>query len=183
MLVKQYQSAIARETLVCLDLNRESYGQRQLYVATELAIVVAASIANHIVTREKLPAGLATEARDPLTDSVVRFFSPPRDERDHLMGLLEVLARVQFASGIGFVDLLERETARLSWGTTVAVVTGSESEELYDTLAYLTRAGFAVTLILIQPTQTPAPLRGRADLLGIPVHKVWREQDAEMMTR
>jgi uncharacterized protein (DUF58 family) len=183
LLVKQYQSAIARGTLICLDLSRESYGQRQLYVATELAIVVAASLANHIVTREKLPAGLATEGRDPLTDSVERFYSPPRDERDHLMGLLEVLARVQIASGIGFVDLLDRETARLSWGATVAVVTGSETEELYDALAYLTRAGFAIALILVQPTQTPAPLRGRAELLGIPVHKVWREHDMEVLTR
>lgn len=181
MLVKQYQSAIARGTLICLDLNRESYGQRQLYVATELAIVVAASLANHIVTREKLPVGLATEARDPLVDRVARFYSPPRDERDHLMGLLEVLARVQVASGIPFVDLLERESARLSWGATVAVITGSESEELYDALAHLTRTGFAVTLILIQPVQTPAPLRGRAQLLRIPVHKIWRERDLEMV--
>jgi uncharacterized protein (DUF58 family) len=181
LLVKQYQSAIARGTLICLDLNRESYGQRQLYVATELAIVVAASLANHIVTREKLPAGLATEARDPLADCVARFYSPPRDERDHLMGLLEVLARVQIASGIPFVNLLERESARLSWGATLAVITGSESEELYDALAYLTRTGFAVTLILIQPSQTPAPLRGRAQLLRIPVHKIWREQDLEMI--
>jgi hypothetical protein len=181
MLVKQYQSAIARGTLICLDLNRESYGQRQLYVATELAIVVAASLANHIVTCEKLPAGLATEARDPLTDSVARFYSPPRSERDHLIGLLEVLARVQVASGIPLVEMLERDTARLSWGATVAVITGSESEKLYDALAYLTRAGFAVALILVQPAQTPAPLRGRAELLKIPVHKIWREQDVEMI--
>ena len=179
MLVKQYQSAIARGTLLCLDLDRESYGQRQLYVATELAIVVAASLASHIVTREELPVGLATEARDPLAGELARFYAPPRDERDHLMGLLEVLARVQIASGVSFVDLLERESAKLPWGTTVAVITGHESESLYDALAYLMRAGFAVTLILVQPPQTPGPLRGRAQLLGIPVHKIWREQDLE----
>ena len=60
LLVKQYQPAIARETLICLDLDREDYGQRQRYTATELAIVVAASLASHIVSREGLPAGLTT---------------------------------------------------------------------------------------------------------------------------
>jgi len=177
MLVKQYQSAIARETLVCLDLNRESYGQRQMYTATELAIVVAASLANHIVTQEGLPVGLATVARDPLAGEVARIHVPPRSERDHLMGLLETLARVQVVNAAPLVDLLERESARLSWGATIVVITGHENEELYDTLAYLRRAGFALTLLLIQPAQTPAPLEGFARLLDIRVHRIWQEHD------
>ena len=177
MLVKQYQSAIARETLLCLDLNRESYGQRQMYVATELAIVVAASLANHIVTQEELPVGLATEAHDPLSGGVARIYVPPRSERDHLMGLLETLARVQIVSRAPLVDLLERESARLSWGATIVVITGEESQELYDSLAYLRRAGFDVTLLLVQPAQTPAPLEGLAQLLQIPVHRIWRQED------
>ena len=92
LLVKQYQPSIARETLICLDLNQEDYERRQRYTATELAIVVAASIANHIVVREGLPVGLTTEAWDPLLDDRARFFLPPRSERAHLMSLLEVLA-------------------------------------------------------------------------------------------
>jgi len=177
ILVKQYQSAIARETLVCLDLDREGYGQRQMYEASELAITVAASIANHIVTREELPVGLATEAIDPLADGVAQIYVPPRSERDHLMGLLETLARVQVTSGASVIGTLERETSRLSWGATIAVVTGHESEELYDALALLRRAGFAVTLLLVQPAQTPEPLRGLSDVLKIPVHRIWREHD------
>jgi uncharacterized protein (DUF58 family) len=66
LMVKRYQPAIARETLICLDLYQEDYGQRQRYTATELAIVVAASLANHIIVREGLPVGLLTEAQDPL---------------------------------------------------------------------------------------------------------------------
>ncbi|NIN74494.1 MAG: hypothetical protein GTO34_04900, partial [Xanthomonadales bacterium] len=64
-------------------------GQR--YTATELAIVIAASIASHVVTREDLPVGLTTEARDPILNDQTRFFLPPRSERTHLMSLLEVL--------------------------------------------------------------------------------------------
>ena len=65
LMVKQYQPAISRETLICLDLYRGDYGRRNWAIATERAIVVAASLANHIVVREQLPVGLVTEAHDP----------------------------------------------------------------------------------------------------------------------
>lgn len=179
LLVKRYQPAIARETLVCLDLDQESYGQRQRHTATELAIVVAASIANHIAVREGLPVGLTTEALDPLADRQTRFFLPPRCEQTHLISLLEVLARVQVAPATSFVELLRQESANLSWGATLAVITGRENENLLDTLAYLQRTGFAVALILVQPTRTPKELEERANLLNVPVHQVWAEQDVE----
>ena len=179
LLVKQYQPSIARETLICLDLDQEDYERRQRYTATELAIVVAASIANHIVVREGLPVGLTTEAWDPLLDDRARFFLPPRSERAHLMSLLEVLARVQITSAAPFVDLLRRESVNLSWGATLAVITGRESEALFDTLVYLRRVGFAVALILIQPARPSAELQKRGDLLGVPIHRIWKEQDLE----
>ncbi len=179
LLVKRYQPAIARETLICLDLDRNDYGQRQRYTATELAIVVAASIANHIVVREGLPAGLATEAQDPLLDRQARFFLPPRSERAHLMSLLEVLARVQITSAAPFVNLLRRESVNLPWGATLAVITGRESEPLFDTLVYLRRAGFAVALILVRSPPPSAELQKRAALLGVPTHRVWYERDLE----
>ena len=179
LLVKQYQPAIARETLICLDLDSDDFGQQQRYVAAELAIVTAASLANHVITREGLPAGLATEAWDSMLGEHVRFFLPPRSERAHLMSILEVLARVQVSPEESFLGLLRRESVHLSWGSTVAVVTGRETEALYDTLAYLHRAGLAVTLILVQPTHSPARLAGRAGTLGIPVHRVWNQEDLE----
>jgi uncharacterized protein (DUF58 family) len=179
LLVKQYQPSIARETLICLDLNSEDYGKRQRYTATELAIVTAASIANHIVVREGLAVGLTTEAWDPLLDTQTRFFLPPRSERAHLMGLLEVLARVQIASVTPFADLLRRESINLSWGATLVVISGRESEDLFDTLIYLRRIGMTVALILIQPSRPSDELQKRADLLGIPIHRLWRGKDLE----
>jgi len=179
LLVKQYQPAIARETLIYLDLSQEGYGQRQLYTATELAIIVAASIASHIAVRERLPVGLTTEAWDPLLDDRARFFLPPRPGRAHLMSLLEVLARVQPVSAAVFTDLLRRESVNLSWGATLTVITGRESEALFDALVYLRRAGFAVALILVQPGRPSSELQGRADLLSVPVHRVWLERDLE----
>lgn len=186
LLVKQYQPAIARDTLICLDLDRDDYGQRQRYTATELAIVVAASFAAHIINREGLPAGLATRALDPLQDdrptSPVRFYLPPRSERTHLMSILEVLARVQMTDATAFLSMVREESLRLSWGSTIAIITGREYEELQDTLAYLQRTGFAVSLVLVQPAQPDPELYGRAQLLGIPVQRIWKEQDLGLVS-
>jgi uncharacterized protein (DUF58 family) len=179
LLVKQYQPAIARETAICLNLDQDDYESRYRHTATELAIVVAASVANHIVVREGLSVGLMTEARDPLSDRRLSFFLPPRSERMHLMRLLEVLARVETTSQTSFPDLLRRHSVRLSWGATLLIITGRESEELYDTLAQLRRAGFAVALILAQPPRPSEELANRAAVLGVPVRRLWSEIDME----
>jgi uncharacterized protein (DUF58 family) len=179
LLVKQYEPSVARETLILLDLSLEHYEQRRRYTATELAIVVAASLANHIVVNERLSVGLATEGWDPLSEGRARFFLPPRSERSHLISLLEVLARIEVMGGVSFPDLLRRESAKLPWGATLTVVAGLESEQISDTLVYLRRAGFAVSLILVQPTYPSQQLRRRTDQLNVPVHRVWEEHDLE----
>jgi hypothetical protein len=184
-MVKQYQSAISRETMICLDLWREGYGRRNWAVATERAIVVAASVANHVVVRERLPVGLVTEAHDPRQEGAVRRFSLlPRAGQGQLMRLLEVLACAQVVSesdaavsaGPGFAAML-RETARyLPWGATITIITGKERPELLDTLFYLRRAGFAVALILMQAGRASGG-RASSGRLGVPVYRVWEESD------
>jgi uncharacterized protein (DUF58 family) len=179
LLVKQYQPAIARETLICLNLNPADYEARQRYIATELAIVVAASVANHVIVKEGLPVGLATEAIEPLVEDKVRYSLPPRSERAHLMNMLEVLARAQIADEVSFADLIRRESVRLAWGATLMVVTGRESMELFDMLLYLKRAGFAVTLVLVQPGEPSDEMQKRVAVLNLPVHRIWRETDLD----
>jgi uncharacterized protein (DUF58 family) len=179
LLVKQYQPAIARETLICLDMDQADYEHGHRHAAVEMAIVAAASIANHISIRDHLPVGLTTEGQDPLQGQQVRFYLPPRPERAHLMSLLEVLARVQVASEAPFADLLRRQSVNLAWGATLSVITGRESDELLDTLVYLKRAGFAVALILIQPGRPRADLHAQASLLGVPIHRIWHDHDLE----
>jgi uncharacterized protein (DUF58 family) len=180
LLVKQYQPAIARETLICLDLHREGYGQRQRYDASELAIVVAASVAHHIAVQEGLPVGLTTHALDPLIERDVRFYLPPRRGRAHLVQVLEVLARAQLADRTPLSNLLRRGSADLNWGATIVVVTGQENAELLDDLVYLRRAGFAVSLILVKPGRPSAELQRRTDLTGVPICRVWNERDLEL---
>jgi len=181
LLVKQYQHTVARETLVCLDLDRSGYGQRQQYDASELAIVVAASLAHHIAVQEGLPVGLMTDARDPLVDNNVRFYVPPKEGRAHLMQVLEVLARAQLTQGNPLGQMLRRASVDLPWGATVVVVTGREEEDLLDHLLYLKRAGFAVSLILVRPGRTSADVQALTGRSSVPVHHIWHERDMGLL--
>ncbi|MGC9357569.1 MAG: DUF58 domain-containing protein [Anaerolineae bacterium] len=183
LLVKQYEPAIARDTFICLDLDPASYEFRRRRVATELAIVTAASLANHIITREGLPVGMATMAWDQIAEEDVHFSLPLRKEKAHLMNILEVLARAQMLrnGGESFVDLLQAESVDLPWGATVVAITGCEEPEIFNTLLQLRRSGFSVALILVQAALLSAELQGRAELLGISVHRVWEEEDLEVL--
>ena len=144
LVVKQYQSAIARETQICLDLREEGYAARNRYDAIELAIVVAASLANHLIVHDGLPTGLTTLAHGRAT-------LPPRKERAHLTGILETLAEVQMVVGetppLG--ALLRRDGLGLSWGGTAVVITGRGDAALTEALLGLRRGGLALAVIMV----------------------------------
>ena len=180
LVVKQYQPAVARETLICLNLDELDYDERRTYHSTELAIIVAASVASHIVVRENLPVGLATEGVDPAAGEVRHVFVPPRSERAHLTaGVLEVLARIQTTTNCSFTALLRHDCVRLPWGSTVVVVTGRESDDLMETVLYLRRTGLSVQLVLVQQLVPTETLRKKAGIARTPVHHVWQERDLE----
>lgn len=177
--VKQYQRAIARDTLICLDLDLKGYELAQRNEAIERAIVVAASLAHHMIAQERLPAGLATDARDPLAGVVTRITIPPHAEWHHLIAILEVLARVEAASACPFAELLRREGTALSYGSTVVAIAGRLDEAVAAALLDLQRSGHAVTVILVQPpavTTSPVPL-GR-----IRVHRLWELDRTSSLT-
>ncbi len=185
LLVKQYEPAIARETLICLDLDLEAYPVRQRYDAPELAVITAASAANHSIVREGLPAGLAAVAWDPLTERQTHFSLAPRRERAQLMAILEILARVRLTrEPAPLADLLRLESMHLAWGATVVVITGEAGvPRLFDTLAYLRRTGFAVAVIAVQSAALPSALLGQAKVLGIKLYQVWSEAELEALLR
>jgi uncharacterized protein (DUF58 family) len=159
LLVKRYQPAIARETLICLDMSRTSYQRERYYDSIEIAVTVAASLANHIIVHEKQPAGLVTSAIDPLVNlrEIENVYLPPRGEHAHLMQMLEILARIQSIER-SVIERLTRNHLHLKFGTTLAIVTGLESRELYNMLIPLTRAGYPIALILVQPDGAPRPV-------------------------
>jgi uncharacterized protein (DUF58 family) len=179
LLVKTYQPAIARETMIFLDLSADGYDRRGRHEAMELAITIAASVAHHISVHERQPVGLAAEAHDALCDAETRFVLPARGERAHLMTVLEALARVHMTAEASFTEFLRAQRPHLPWGTSLAVISGRDTPELLDTLALLREAGFPLALILVQPSRASRVNEQRAALLRIPVYPVWRERDVE----
>ncbi len=179
-LVKQFQPAISRDNAIFLNLNRPDYAERAYPdPAIELAITVAASLANHILALEKLPVALTTTALDPLTDSQQRFNLPSRKGRSQLMQILELLARVQaITDKPHFLEDIRRQAVHLAWGTTIIIITSHETEALSKLLLLLKRSGFQLSLVLIQPLTTMAhneaePVRA----LAIPTFKIGRDKD------
>ena len=189
ILVKRYQPAIARETLLCLDLDQENYNIRQRYAAIELAVLTTASLANHIVVKEGLASGLVTQAYDPLSERVDILSSPIQRDRSHLMNTLEILARAQgYAQSKStdhqtqtFAELLRQESLKLTWGSTVVVVTGEERHDLIDTVMYMRQQGLAIALIVIMPPPIASDIQQRVALLDIPVYRIWREEELEVI--
>jgi len=180
LLVKQFQTAIARETTLFLNLDLADYGRPgQAGVAIELAIVVAASLVNHVIMLEELPVGLLATAYDPLTQQTRQFRLSPGKGQAHLMQILEVLARVEGLSEAGFLANLRQQAVHLAWGATIVIITSLETEELLKTLLLLKRSGFQVTLVLVQPAAYVYAEDNRASGLGLPTFKIKREQDIE----
>lgn len=189
LLVKRYQPAIARETLICLDMDQENYNIRNRYSAIELAILTAASLANHIIVRESLAASLSMQAYDPLEEQILQMRLPMQHNKSHLMHILEKLAKAQGYSInqqlndtiLPFPHFLRLECTRLSWGSTVIVITGEEQSDLIDDLLFVRRQGLAVALILIMPPLVSKELQQRVAMLDIPIYRIWREEALEVV--
>jgi hypothetical protein len=92
------------------------------------------------------------------------------------MSILEVLARIQPATGALFVDLLREESVHLPWGSTLLLVTGMIDDSLAETLLYLQRRGHAAAVVLVQEPSARGAA-GIGSLAGIRVHRVWTDQD------
>ncbi len=176
--VKQFEPSIALETIIFLDLDVENYHYRRRIDATELAIVVAASIANWIIT-QKQSTGLVTNGVDPLAEDGIAQPILPRKGRGHLMRVLETLARIKVGEGKPFTRTIHHYRPHLSWGATLVVVTGQAGDDLFDEFFQAQRAGMDIVLILCGDVVGLKEIKQRAKHFGIPVYSFWSEKDLD----
>ena len=181
--VRRYEPAIALETAIFLNLNGAEYPQPSRRQATELGIVIAASVAVHL-SEQRQAVGLITNGRDPLAESPGGMPSLPlRKGREHLMHLLDLLACIEVASGeeaVPLLDLLSRRSLGLPWGSTVVAITSREVEGLMDTLLTLRRRGLMVILVLTSPDREHNLTAERAGQIGVRAVRIWTEQDLDV---
>ena len=181
--VKKYEPAMTLQTVILLSLNLEEYEIRNAYWATEMAIVVAASVASHLAGLRQ-EVGLITNGVDPLVEAEVVGL-PPRKGREHVTGILELLGRVNARTGGSFCQLLRSQMSHLPWGATLMVIASHEDEELWSTLLALRRAGFSVVVVFCD-----YPSRGAFEhaqqhgaSLGFACYRVWQVEDMDVWRR
>jgi uncharacterized protein (DUF58 family) len=182
--VRRYEPAIALETSVFVNLNSSDYNLDCRYEAAEQGVVIAASVAVHLV-EQRQAVGLVTNGRDPLAEvpGVVPGL-PPRKGRDHLTHLLDLLARIETVregeEAVPFVELLNRRSMALPWGSTALLVTPQETEGLLDTLLVLRRRGLAVTLVLTCPGRGFQAIVRQAEQIGVQVLRVRSDREMDV---
>lgn len=183
--VRRFEPAISLETALFLNLDDDDYPASDWYRAIELGIVIAASLAVH-VTEKRQAVSLTSNGRDPFqddTESVPPVSLPLRKGREHVMNILDVLARIEVARGEQaqpFLDMLNRSSMKLPWGSTVVVITSQEIEGLMDSLVVLRRRGLAVVLVTTCPNRDYAQTASRAAHIGVQPVRIWSEQDLDV---
>lgn len=177
--VKLFEPSIALETSIFLDLDASAYSLRGRYDVSELAIVVAASLANWLIANRQA-AGLVTNGGDPLFDQQPPPPLPPRRGRGHLLHILENLARVKPANTFPITRLLQQQVARLPWGTTLVVITSQIDDALFDELFKARRNGLGPFLIQCGPATNFDQIRRKAQYFAYPIHQVFNEHDLDI---
>jgi len=177
--VKRFEPAISVEAQIFLDLDRRAYTQGRVNLASELAIVAAASIANYLVEKRQ-KVGVSCNGFDPMEAQEQIIELPPARGRDQLMRVMDILARVQLGEKIPFSEVLGQASYHLSWGGTGIIIAPHADDSLFETMLLMKRSGFHVVLILVDPQEPFARLQRRAHEVGIRAYQLWQEKDLDM---
>ncbi|MGC1376039.1 MAG: DUF58 domain-containing protein [Anaerolineales bacterium] len=177
--IKLFEPSIALEALIFLDLNSDNYHPKYYFDATELAIVIAASVASWICEKRQT-VGMKINGQDPLAVDGVPPYMPPRKGQAQLMRMLEILARIQIGTKASLTEMIHQQRHHLSWGTTLIIITGKADTTLLDELFQARRAGQNVMLILAGPPFSIEDSSSRAAHFGIPVVAIRDERGLDI---
>lgn len=167
--VKLFEPAVSMETALFLDLNLDAYPQKRYFDAIELAISTAASVAHYVVeTREAV--GFYSNGLDPLAVDKKPHRFPPTKGVANLMQILEGLARIEAHQTTPIESMLQEEIVRLSWGTTLVLLTGHAPHNLFDPLIQAQRLGLQIVLILVGEIEAVDSIKARAKFMGMACH-------------
>lgn len=180
--VKQFEPSIALETAIFLNLNSDEYDYRMRLDATELAIVIAASLANWIIGQRQA-VGLHVNGADPIGTANQPPALTTRKGRSHLIRMLDVLARVRAIKTQPMSNVLQSAIPHLSWGTTLILITGSMDEALFEQVFRARRAGLDVMVMLVGMVPEAEAIRQRAQQFDVPLFEFTRERDLDVWRR
>ncbi len=156
--VKQFEHTVTLDTFVLLNFNERDYKIGVRWHDVELAISVAAALANHLTTLGE-SFGFVTNAHlkyygaiQPVrterseVDRVVRV--TPRKGSGHLMRVLEILAAATCEPCAEFVEVVSHEARHFGWGATLLMVTPVDSDDLIETCLMLAESGYRILIFV-----------------------------------
>jgi uncharacterized protein (DUF58 family) len=202
LMVKRVEPAISLESSILLNLNLGDYQRRNRATTIEWAIELAASLAVHLVDRRQA-VGLLNNGIDPLADAggegprfdetTGRMMTeehdggaaapshaspiPPKRGRQHLMKLLEQLARIEGGDTVPFTEWAPKACHALAWGVTILSITAKGDERSCQSLHRLVRSGYNPVLIVVEPDYNFGIVRERARRLGFAAHNLASRDD------
>ncbi len=176
LLVKKFQPAIALNVMIVLDLNRNAYPYRGEFGYSEWAIVVAASIAKHMIDQRQA-VGLNTNGEDAVTEEP----TPPlaaHNGQGQLMNILSTLARVTMRPlEADLAAWLPGQLMEMEWGSTVVLVTPKLEEASLWVLHQAYRRGSNIIVLVCAPQPDLENMQSSAKRLGIQIYKTIWEKD------
>ncbi len=153
--VKTYEPAMSLPTALLLDMGLSAYDRWQGPVATELGVVVAASLATALGgARQEI--ALFTNGRDPLAEEESVSGLALGKGQGHLVRVLELLARVEAVREASATALLHAARTRLPWGATVIAIGPAGDVSYREALLGLRRSGFNVVQVVLGTHGAPA---------------------------
>jgi uncharacterized protein (DUF58 family) len=179
MQVRVFEPSIALEAMIIINLNAKDYNYKVRFDATELAIVIAASISDWFIGKRQ-SIGLFVNGKDPFNEDGIPQRLLPNQGRSHLLNILEILARVQTAERPPLSSLIREQRIDLSWGTTLIVISGFVDDALLHELWQARRAGMNADLIMPGMVPKFRETKHKADPFGIGVTAIPRERDMDI---
>jgi uncharacterized protein (DUF58 family) len=169
---KVFEPSASQPIAIFLNVNTfDLLLEGQDYELQEYAISAAASIA-HWAWEQGRPVGLyANSITQP---GARRIALRPGSKPDRLTHILEALARVITPGRWHIADLLQAESARLAYGTTVVVISATESDRLRRALLDLHDRDYGVAFIRVGEAAAHKPIPGIIQY-GIGNRETWRE--------
>ncbi len=137
----------------------------------ELAILTAASIANHAVTTG-YRVGLYVNQHKRFVNEPIRV--PPSQHTDQMRQILEALAYTHAYETMPITRLIQRESRNLPWGSTVVVISALPENAIFSALVEMKRAGRSVVLIVIGGPE-PSINKDSLTVYHIREEVAWRE--------
>lgn len=176
LLVKKFQPAIALTVAIVLDLNRDAYPYRGENSFSEWAIVVAASVASHLIGQRQA-VGLMSNGIDSVTAQPLVPL-PARTGQGQLMNMLSTLARAEMdRNNTQLVDWLPKQLVGMEWGATIVLITPKVTEATLWAMHHAYRRGSNVIGLVCAPQPDFELMQSQSKKLGVRLEKTVWERD------